>query len=104
MKKKSDKKKAEEINKPLEIGDWYREKTFNKKNGKDEWKYYYIKDINPETSIADIDVYRIYYNGNISEPKQYTSHIEVFEKCTRLSADYAITVLKIKPPAEKEQK
>ena len=84
----------------MEIGDWYREKTFNQKNGKDEWKYYQIKNINPETNIAEIVVYKIFFNGNISEPKQYTSPVEVFEKCTKLSADYAFTVLKIKPPEE----
>ncbi|MCL2705988.1 MAG: hypothetical protein FWE72_07245 [Spirochaetaceae bacterium] len=87
----------------MEIGDWYREKTYNLKNGKEEWKYYHIKNINPENSMAEIDVYKIFYNGNISPPKQYASHIEVFEKCTKLSADYAYTVLKIKPP-EKEEK
>ena len=104
MQKKTDNKKPTEEKKPMKAGDWYREKTFNLKNGKDEWKYYNIKEINPETNIADISVYKIFYNGNISEAKQYTSHIEVFEKCTKLSAEYAITVLKIKPSAEKEQK
>jgi hypothetical protein len=87
----------------MEIGDWYREKTFNAKNGKDEWKYYNIKNIIPENNSAEIDVYKIFYDGKISEPKKYTSSVEVFESCTKLSAEYAYASLKIKPPAPEEK-
>ncbi|MCL2792046.1 MAG: hypothetical protein FWD87_03050 [Spirochaetaceae bacterium] len=85
----------------MEVGDWYREQTFNKKNGKKEWKYYTIKNITPENSTAEIDVYKIFHDKRISGPKQYFSDMEVFEKCTKVSAEYAHSRLKIKPPEKK---
>jgi len=87
----------------MEIGDWYREQTYNLKNGKAEWKYYHIKNIIPENNIAEIDVYKIFHNGNISTPKQSNSPVEVFEKLTKLSAEYAYTVLKIKLPTQEKK-
>ncbi|MCL2294968.1 MAG: hypothetical protein FWC36_08915 [Spirochaetes bacterium] len=84
----------------MKIGDWYREQTFNLKNGKEEWKYYNVKNIILENNNAEIDVYKIFCDGNISAPRQYTSPIEVFENCTKLSAEYAYSELKIKPPEE----
>ena len=86
----------------MKDGEWYREKTYNIKNGKEEWKYYNIKNINPENNIAEIDVYKIFYDGKISEPKKYNSPVEVFERFTKLSAEYAYSILKIKPPEDEK--
>ncbi|MDX9800338.1 MAG: hypothetical protein RBT69_03265 [Spirochaetia bacterium] len=82
----------------MEIGEWYREKAFNAKNGKEEWKYYYIREIIPENNSAEMDIYRIYFNGRVSAPRKWTSPVELIETLTKVSGDYACSVLKIKPP------
>ena len=82
----------------MQEGDWYREKSFNQKNGKDEWKYYYVRDIIPENNDAELDIYRIYYNGRVSEPRKGRSPADLIEQMTKVSSDYACSVLKIPPP------
>ncbi len=84
----------------MEKGEWYREKIFNLQNGKEEWKYYNIKEVIPGNNSVEIDVYKIYYTGKISAPRKYYSPMEVIEKCTKVSADYAYSILKIKPEEE----
>lgn len=82
----------------MEIGDWYREKVFNSQNGKDEWKYYFIKELVPENKDVEMGAYRIYYDGKVSAPHKVTSLIELMEKLTKVSAEHACSVLKILAP------
>ena len=82
----------------METGTWYREKTFNQKNGKDEWKYYYVKDIIPETGEAEIDIYRIYHDGRVSEPRTGRTYSDLLEQMARVSEEYACSELHISPP------
>ena len=82
----------------MENGEWYREKAFNPQNSKDEWKYYYVREVVPETATAEMDIYRVYYTGKVSAPRKGSSPVELIEKLTKVSGDYACSVLKIKAP------
>ena len=86
----------------MENGEWYSEKVYNPIIGREEWKYYYVREIVPENNNAELDIYRVYYNGKVSSPRKFTSPVDLVEQMTKVSGDYACSVLNIKPPvAEK---
>jgi hypothetical protein len=88
----------------MQSGEWYREKVFNLKNAMDEWKYYYIKEVVEGINTAEISVYKVYWTGKISEPRNFSCPIDVVEKLTKVSAEYACTILKLKPPKQQQSK
>ena len=84
----------------LETGEWYREKVYNSSTGQEEWKYYYVNNYTAGTGDAELTIYRIDRRGRVLGPRTWTSSADLVEQMTKVSEDYACSVLKISPPAE----
>ncbi len=82
----------------MEAGQWFREKVYNSTTGKEEWKYYYITDILPDSKTAELKVYKIDSRGKVLGPRDTTGYAELLDQLTKVSEEYACSVLKIQPP------
>ena len=82
----------------MEAGGWFREKIYNNASGKEEWKYYYVSDILPDGKTAELTVYILNSRGRVLGPRETTGDIDLIEQLTKVSEDYACSVLKIEPP------
>ncbi len=82
----------------MEAGEWFREKVYNSTTGKEEWKYYYVNDIQPDGRNAELMVYKIDSRGRVMGPRNTTGYADLLEQLTKVSGEYACSVLKIEPP------
>jgi len=82
----------------MQAGEWFREKVYNTTTGKEEWKYYYINDIQSESKNAELTVYKIDSLGKVTGPRTTSGYAELLDQLTKVSEEYACSVLKIQPP------
>ena len=82
----------------MEAGEWFREKIYNSTTGKEEWKYYYVADILPDGKSAELTVYILNSKGRVLGPRNTTGYTDLLEQLTKVSEEYACSVLKIQPP------
>ncbi|MEW5817501.1 MAG: hypothetical protein AB1798_19150 [Spirochaetota bacterium] len=76
----------------MQAGEWYREEVVNPNNGKTEWKYYHITDVLYDNNLG-IEVYKVYWNGKISDKHVSQCSAEALAMCTRVAKDFALGVL-----------
>ncbi len=82
----------------MESGSWFREKSYNSRTGEEQWKYYYVLDILPDGQTVDLDVYILNSKGKVLGPHKTKGYTDLVDQLTKVSEDYACSVLKIQPP------
>jgi hypothetical protein len=82
----------------MQAGEWFRDKIYNSTSGKEEWKYYYINIIKSDGKNAEYTVYIIKSSGKVLGPRTASGYAELFDQLTKVSEEYACSVLKIQPP------
>ena len=82
----------------MEAGEWFREKVYSSRTGREEWKYYYVSEIKPDGVNAELTVYKIDSSGKVMGPRTTSGYAELLDQLTKVSEEYACSVLKIQPP------
>ena len=82
----------------MDAGEWFREKIYSSTTGKEEWKYYYVSEILQDGKTAALTVYILNSRGRVLGPRETTGSIDLLEQLTKVSEEYACSVLKIQPP------